>query len=115
MLWTNSARQDAQLLKAAVLNQPMPKVEVLNGGLEILRTADLRQPVAGLALPLLRVYSYLYGLVPRKVAERLDISWPHSASVMMPKAAHAPFISHTDEFASIIVAYLAQHIKSLSP
>ncbi|CDG47371.1 pimeloyl-ACP methyl ester esterase BioH [Serratia symbiotica] len=108
-LGTNNARQDARLLKSVVLNQPMPTVEVLNGGLEILRTADLRQPLAGLALPLLRVYGYLDGLVPRKVAERLDISWPHSASVMVPKAAHAPFISHPDEFASIIVSFSAAH------
>lgn len=106
---TNNARQDASLLKSVVLNQPMPTVEVLKGGLEILRTADLRQPLAELAIPLLRVYGYLDGLVPRQVAERLDISWPHSVSVIVPKAAHAPFISHPDEFVSIITSFSAAH------
>ena len=83
-LGTESARQDARQLKAVVLNQPTPSVEVLNGGLEILRTADLRAPLAALELPLLRIYGYLDGLVPRKVAELLDAarrilrrsSWP---------------------------------------
>ena len=108
-LGTESARQDARLLKSVVLNQPMPSVEVLNGGLEILRTADLRQPLAKLPLPLLRVYGYLDGLVPRKVAELLDAKWPNSPSIIIAKAAHAPFISHPDEFAEIIGTFVAEN------
>lgn len=108
-LGTESARQDARLLKSVVLNQPMPSVEVLNGGLEILRTADLRQPLAQLSLPLLRVYGYLDGLVPRKVAGLLDVSWPHSPSIIIAKAAHAPFISQPDEFAEIITTFVAEN------
>jgi pimeloyl-[acyl-carrier protein] methyl ester esterase len=107
-LGTESARQDARLLKSVVLNQPTPSVEVLNGGLEILRTADLRQPLAQLPLPLLRVYGYLDGLVPRKVAGLLDVSWPHSPSIIIAKAAHAPFISQPDEFAEIICIFVAK-------
>jgi pimeloyl-[acyl-carrier protein] methyl ester esterase len=107
-LGTESARQDARLLKSVVLNQPTPSVEVLNGGLEILRTADLRQPLAQLSLPLLRVYGYLDGLVPRKVAELLDVSWPNSPSIIIAKAAHAPFISQPDEFAEIICTFVAK-------
>ncbi|ELN49295.1 carboxylesterase BioH [Salmonella enterica subsp. enterica serovar Enteritidis str. CVM_76-3618] len=36
-LGTETARQDARTLKSVVLAQPMPDVEVLNGGLEILK------------------------------------------------------------------------------
>lgn len=107
-LGTASARQDARLLKSVVLNQPMPSVEVLNGGLEMLRTADLRLPMAELTLPLLRIYGYLDGVVPRKVAGLLDVSWPHSSSLVMAKAAHAPFISHPDEFAEIIRIFVTE-------
>ena len=39
---TETARQDARQLKQAVLSLPMPSTEVLNGGLEILKTEDLR-------------------------------------------------------------------------
>lgn len=108
-LGTESARQDARQLKAVVLNQPTPSVEVLNGGLEILRTADLRAPLAALELPLLRIYGYLDGLVPRKVAELLDAAWPNSTSQVVAKAAHAPFISHPDEFVTMIEAFIAAH------
>jgi hypothetical protein len=45
---TETARQDARTLKQTVLSLPMPDVEVLNGGLEILKTVDLREPLAAL-------------------------------------------------------------------
>lgn len=106
-LGTESARQDARLLKNVVLNQPMPSVEVLNGGLEMLRTVDQRQQLMALAMPVLRIYGYLDGLVPRKVAALLDELWPNSSSVVIAKAAHAPFISHPAEFTSTICQFAA--------
>lgn len=101
-LGTESARQDARLLKTVVLDQPLPSVEVLNGGLELLRSADQRQTLQALPMPVLRIYGYLDGLVPRKVAALLDELWPRSSSVILPKAAHAPFISHPEAFSHII-------------
>ncbi|MCQ4967368.1 pimeloyl-ACP methyl ester esterase BioH [Atlantibacter hermannii] len=97
-LGTESARQDARRLKTIVLDAPMPSVDVLNGGLEILRTADLRAGLDGLRLPFWRLYGRLDGLVPRRVAGLLDTRYPQSTSLMFDKSAHAPFISHPDEF-----------------
>lgn len=107
---TETARQDARTLKNTVLSLPMPDVEVLNGGLEILKTVDLREPLATLALPHLRIYGYLDGLVPRKVVPLLDTLWPQSESHVVAKAAHAPFISHPAEFCSALVA-LSQRLN----
>ncbi|MGB7800423.1 pimeloyl-ACP methyl ester esterase BioH [Buttiauxella sp.] len=107
-LGTQTARQDARRLKAVVLEQPMPSVEVLNGGLEILKTADLRQPLSQLTLPFLRLYGYLDGLVPRKVAGLLDAQWPQSEAVIFPKAAHAPFISHPQDVCQVLVEFQKQ-------
>ncbi|MEG6184977.1 pimeloyl-ACP methyl ester esterase BioH [Enterobacter sichuanensis] len=101
---TETARQDARTLKQTVLSLPMPEVEVLNGGLEILKTIDLREPLAALAMPHLRIYGYLDGLVPRKVVPLLDALWPESESQVIAKAAHAPFISHPAEFCSALIA-----------
>ena len=101
---TETARQDARALKQVVLSLPMPDVEVLNGGLEILKTVDLREPLIALAMPHLRIYGYLDGLVPRKVVPLLDSLWPDSESQVIAKAAHAPFISHPAEFCSALVA-----------
>ncbi|HEY2454320.1 MAG TPA: pimeloyl-ACP methyl ester esterase BioH [Scandinavium sp.] len=101
-LGTESARQDARKLKNAVLALPMPTVDVLNGGLDILKTADLRSELATLPMPFLRLYGYLDGLVPRKIVPVLDAQWPKSRSVVFPKAAHAPFISHPAQFVEAI-------------
>ncbi|MEN0613655.1 pimeloyl-ACP methyl ester esterase BioH [Klebsiella indica] len=103
-LGTESARQDARALKSAVLSLPMPSPEVLNGGLEILKTADLRQPLTTLTMPFLRMYGRLDGLVPRKIIPLLDAMWPGSASIIFDKAAHAPFISHPQAFCAPLVA-----------
>lgn len=105
-LGSDSARQDARLLKSIVLGQPMPGVEVLNGGLDILRSVDLRQPMTALTVPLLRIYGALDGLVPRKVVPLLDELWPQSRSEIMAKASHAPFVSHPDAFCSIVESFL---------
>ncbi|CDH07009.1 putative enzyme in pimeloyl-CoA (biotin precursor) synthesis with alpha/beta-hydrolase domain [Xenorhabdus bovienii str. oregonense] len=105
-LGTDSARRDARLLKSVILNQPMPTVEVLNAGLETLRTDDLRAELAQLQLPFLRLYGYLDGLVPRKIAAQLDNEWPHTHSVIMRNAAHAPFISHPDEFVDALMEFV---------
>ncbi|MDJ1652219.1 pimeloyl-ACP methyl ester esterase BioH [Raoultella sp. Ech2A] len=95
---TESARQDARALKSTVLSLPMPSIAALNGGLEILKTADLRQPLAALPMPFLRLYGRLDGLVPRKIVPLLDTMWEKSESIVFDKAAHAPFISHPQAF-----------------
>ncbi|WP_432699627.1 pimeloyl-ACP methyl ester esterase BioH [Kluyvera cryocrescens] len=105
---TESARQDARALKQTVLSLPMPSSEVLNGGLEILKTADLRQPLTELNMPFLRMYGRLDGLVPRKIVPLLDALWPASESVVFDKAAHAPFISHPQAFCEPLVALKKQ-------
>lgn len=108
---TESARQDARALKSTVLSLPMPSPEVLNGGLEILKTADLRQPLTTLNMPFLRIYGRLDGLVPRKIIPVLDALWPDSESIVFDKAAHAPFISHPQAFCAPLVELKAQVSK----
>lgn len=102
-LGTQSAREDMKALKSVVLEQPLPSVEILNGGLEILRTEDLREELKTVSCPFIRFYGYLDGLVPRKVANLLDEIYPDSPSVIFRNAAHAPFISHPDEFSQALV------------
>lgn len=109
-LGTESAREDARTLKSVVLALPMPSVEALNMGLESLRIEDLREKLTHLQVPFLRIYGYLDGLVPRKIAGKLDELYPNSLSVVMRNSAHAPFISHPDEFCETLI----QFAKSLN-
>ncbi|WP_367164817.1 pimeloyl-ACP methyl ester esterase BioH [Kosakonia cowanii] len=105
---SDTARQDARLLKSAVLSLDMPSTEVLNGGLEILKTVDLREGLQNLSLPFLRLYGHLDGLVPRKIVPLLDEMWPASESIIFPKAAHAPFVSHPQAFCEALLALKAK-------
>ncbi|TFQ20795.1 pimeloyl-[acyl-carrier protein] methyl ester esterase, partial [Escherichia coli] len=52
------------------------------------------------------IYGYLDGLVPRKVASLLDEQLPSSPSVIMRNSAHAPFISHPDEFCEVLTEFV---------
>jgi len=108
-LGSDSARQDARMLKSVVLSQPMPPVDVLNGGLEILRQVDLRQAMGKLSIPMLRIYGALDGLVPRKIVPILDAMWPESHSKIIEKSAHAPFISHPELFCEQIIQFSVTH------
>ncbi|MDV5354067.1 pimeloyl-ACP methyl ester esterase BioH [Enterobacter asburiae] len=105
---SDTARQDARLLRNAVLSLDMPSTEVLNGGLEILKTVDLREALQNLSLPFLRLYGHLDGLVPRKIVPLLDEMWPASESIIFPKAAHAPFVSHPEAFCDALLALKAK-------
>lgn len=107
-LGSESARQDAKLLKSMVLDLPISPVEVLNSGLEILNHQDLRAEMRGLTLPFLRIYGALDGLVPRKIIPLLDVLWPGSQSVKIDKASHAPFISHPDAFSAAVLDFLRE-------
>ncbi|MEQ4924575.1 pimeloyl-ACP methyl ester esterase BioH [Proteus hauseri] len=102
-LGTQSAREDMRSLKSVVLEQPLPSVDILNGGLEILRIEDLREELKTVSCPFIRFYGYLDGLVPRKVASLLDEMYPNSPRVIFRNAAHAPFISHPDEFSQALI------------
>ncbi|MEZ3500925.1 pimeloyl-ACP methyl ester esterase BioH [Pantoea sp. KPR_PJ] len=104
-LGTERARQDARRLKEVVLAQPVPPVEVLDGGLAILRDVDLRDRLPTVKLPFLRLYGALDGLVPRRIAAWLDEALPASPSVVIEKAAHAPFISHPEVFCQHILDF----------
>lgn len=108
-LGIESARADSQLLKSIVLKWPMPEMEVMVSGLEVLCNSDLRLPLASCSLPFLRIYGYLDGLVPRKIALLLDNAWPQTQSVVMKNTAHAPFISHPDVFFNLVIDFSEKH------
>lgn len=74
--------------------------------MNILRHDDLRSALDGLTLPFLRIYGALDGLVPRRIAPQLDARWPHSQSVVIAKAAHAPFISHPEAFCQQVQQFI---------
>lgn len=97
-LGSETARQEIKLLKQALLSLPLPQPEALAGGLALLAEQDLRPRLAGLKMPVAGCFGRLDSLVPVAMLESLQLLLPHAKLTVIPKASHAPFISHPLEF-----------------
>ncbi|SDK15283.1 carboxylesterase BioH (pimeloyl-CoA synthesis) [Ferrimonas sediminum] len=94
---SRSARQDTRLIREALSKAQRPDEAALRQGLAVLQQADQRSLLAQLPTPWLRLYGRLDALVPASGIQLVDALAPESVSVILPKAAHAPFISHPQE------------------
>ncbi len=103
---SETQKEDIKQLKASVFIHGVPAGDALKGGLDILRTADLRANLPTLQTPLLRIYGRLDGLVPAKVADDVKALLHSSEHVIFPKASHSPFMSHREEFAQCVIDWL---------
>ncbi|WKX26625.1 pimeloyl-ACP methyl ester esterase BioH [Tatumella ptyseos] len=104
-LGTENASLNTRTLKQSIIDQPQASLAVLNRGLSILQHDDLRQKISSIAAPTLRIYGALDSLVPRKSIALTDKLWPASQSIVIEHAAHAPFISHPQEFCEAIIKF----------
>lgn len=76
----------------------IPKLQTLAGGLNILQNTDLRIELASLQCPLLYMLGKLDVLIPAKIAKHLEKLHTNIRTVIFPKASHALFLSHENEF-----------------
>ena len=74
----------------------------LAAGLAILRDTDLRAAAATVAQPALVVQGALDTLTPRGAGAWLAGTMPQAQLLEMPRAAHAPHLSHVPEVAAAI-------------
>lgn len=93
---------DIIVLKNILSLQSQPHLELLKNNLEIIFLLDLRLDIILLRTPLLRIYGELDNLVPTSIIPILDKQWPQTKSVVIKKAAHAPFITNKNEFCFIL-------------
>ncbi|AEO08312.1 pimeloyl-ACP methyl ester esterase BioH [Buchnera aphidicola] len=102
--------KDISILKKIFYQSP-PHIELLNNGLEIIFLFDLRVDMAYLKIPILRIYGELDNLIPKKIASILDSKWPRTHSIIIKKAAHAPFITNKNQFCSILLNFKKSLLK----
>jgi pimeloyl-[acyl-carrier protein] methyl ester esterase len=93
-------------LKRIVFQHGEPNGAALQAGLEILRTADLRDELPRVRASTLVVAGQYDRLTPPGAAEALARGIPGARHWLVPRAAHAPFLSHREEFAREIDAFL---------
>jgi len=85
-------------LRSALSSRGVPDLGALQSGLEILRDCDLRGALPGIVQPTLVVGGERDTLTPPQAAHYLAAQLPNARLALIEGAAHAPFLSHPDEF-----------------
>jgi len=101
-----NARDLTKALKAAMLARPAPDIEALRGGLEILKTTDLRPTLAGINVPTLAVWGQRDRLIPASLSTYLPALMPLARVQVLAQAAHVPFLTHPQELLELIGDFL---------
>jgi pimeloyl-[acyl-carrier protein] methyl ester esterase len=89
-------------LRKRLLAEPRPAAGVLEGGLTLLRDADLRHEVGRLTVPLSLIHGVGDRLAPVAAARWLQQAVGGVRLDEIPGAGHAPFLSHAAEVARMI-------------
>ncbi|MBV7416282.1 pimeloyl-ACP methyl ester esterase BioH [Aeromonas sp. sif2433] len=100
------ARDDIRQLRHWLAERPAPQLAALEAGLGLLADVDLRDELTTLSLPWLRIYGRLDSLVPKAAIPLLNERYPHSRSLVLDKASHAPFISHPAQFIAMVREFI---------
>lgn len=107
-----TVRQDVKQLKQALNAYPKASEAALAGGLQILKSTDLRQAMTQLTMPVKGIFGRLDALVAIKSIEQWAGSLPDFEYKVVHKASHAPFISHRTEFIEHLYEMYQGQIRS---
>jgi pimeloyl-[acyl-carrier protein] methyl ester esterase len=102
------AHEALRILRRRVLAAGEPDRVALRVGLGILRNADLRAELTRLRTPTLVIAGERDALVPAAACAALAMALPQARAHIIGRAAHAPFLSHLDEFCAEVRHFLAR-------
>lgn len=109
---SDSVRNDIRLLKDIVYFHGLPAQKALRGGLDILRTARLRDELARIRCPRLHILGERDNLVPARLATALQILQPDARTLVMPGTSHVPFLSQPEAFVQAVAEFLEQQVPA---
>lgn len=95
-----------QNLRALFFSELLPEPQALAAGLEMLLHTDLRSEVAQLKQPTTVIHGSLDKLTPPGAGTWLAKNLSYARAVLIDGAAHAPFLSHTQQVAEAILEAL---------
>lgn len=95
-------------LRAGLASHGEPDTDALRGGLEILRDLDMRDALPKIRQPALVIAGERDRLTPPRASHYLAQAMPNARAVEIRGAAHAPFLSHRDEFAKMVVDFMEE-------
>jgi len=99
-------REWLTVLREALFSRGEPDLAALQSGLEILRNCDLCSALPGMSLPMLVLAGEQDTLIPLQASQYLASNTQNGRLAVIGGAAHAPFLSHPDEFVGLVVNFL---------
>ncbi|MGB8409051.1 MAG: alpha/beta fold hydrolase, partial [Gallionella sp.] len=99
-------RETLAELREALFSRGEPDPDALHAGLGILRRSDQRSTLPDVKQPVLVVAGERDTLIPLQASQYLASNTPNGRLAVIGGAAHAPFLSHPEEFAGHLVDFL---------
>ncbi len=103
---SDQEREMLTLLRDRLMSRGEPNLDALQSGLEILRDLDLRVDLAGIRQPTLVMAGERDTLTPLPASKYMAEQIPDARLAVINGAAHAPFLSHADEFVEKLMDFL---------
>lgn len=97
-----------KMLKAALSECATPDANTLQGGLDILKQADMRPVLAGLNIPVSVILGGLDTLVPVTVGQKMQQLLAGLELNIIDRAGHVPFLSHSRETLAMVSRFMEQ-------
>ena len=95
-------------LRNALFSRGEPELVALQSGLSILRDCDLRDSLPQIAQLALVIAGERDTLTPPDASRHIAERMPRARLVLVAGAAHAPFLSHPDEFVEHLKSFLRE-------
>lgn len=102
----DGARSTIKQLRASFASRPVPTQGTLQKALRMLLDTDLRSEVEALRKPTLLIHGDRDTLAPVQAAHWLAQRLPFGRLRVIAGAAHAPFLSHQDQFVEALIQFL---------
>lgn len=106
MRGSEQEREVLAVLRDGLFSCGEPDLAALQAGLEILRGSDQRAALPALQQATLVLAGERDTLIPHQATQYLADRIPHGRLVTIKGAAHAPFLSHQEEFVEHMVSFL---------
>ncbi|MDO1510696.1 MULTISPECIES: pimeloyl-ACP methyl ester esterase BioH [unclassified Neisseria] len=81
----------------------------MQAALDAVANADARVFLPDIATPTLLIFGGKDSITPPRMGEYLHRHLPESELYIIPKAAHAPFLTQADEFAALLAEFFERH------
>lgn len=99
------ARPLMRALTSRILGSALPDTTTLTRGLGWLRDVDLRAQIASITTPTLLIHGERDPLMPLTAAQWLTSRLPNARLETFPNAAHAPFLTDPERFATLLTDF----------